>query len=197
MEDRYEIMMAGQGGQGIVLAAVILAEAAARYDGLHAAQTQSYGPAARGGVVQAEVVISRSPIDYPKVEQADVLLALSQPGFDAYSSQAALGALLVVDSVLVQPPEGCDVVAAPITRLAEEKTGTAQAANMVALGLLVGLCGAVSRQALESAVRARVPGGSLDRSLVALGVGLGIASEHGGVRAWAAGHGEGEGLRGG
>ncbi len=84
MSDRYEIRLAGEGGQGMILAGLILAEAAAIYAGKNAVQTQSYGPEARGGASKAEVVISDGEIDYPKVMDADVLLAMGQEACDKY-----------------------------------------------------------------------------------------------------------------
>ena len=81
---RYEVRIAGLGGQGIVLLGVILAKAIAADDKLHVVQTQSYGPESRGGAVRADLVISDEPVDYPKVRKADVLVAMSQTAFDAY-----------------------------------------------------------------------------------------------------------------
>ncbi len=86
MQNRYEIRLAGSGGQGLILAGVILAEAAGLYDGKFVCQTQSYGPAARGGASMAEVVISDSEIDYPKAVHPDVLLAMNQKSLDTYGS---------------------------------------------------------------------------------------------------------------
>ena len=79
---RYEIRLAGSGGQGLILAGVILAEAAGIYDGKFVCQTQSYGPEARGGASKAEVVISDEEIDYPKAIRPDVLLAMNQKSLE-------------------------------------------------------------------------------------------------------------------
>ncbi len=81
---RTEIRLAGEGGQGMILAGIILAEAAAIYDGKNAVQTQSYGPEARGGASKSEVVISASEIDHPEVLEADVLVALSKEAFKKF-----------------------------------------------------------------------------------------------------------------
>ena len=72
MRDRYEIRFAGSGGQGVILAAVVVGEAAAIFEGLNSVQTQSYGPEARGGKSKSEVVISRGSIDYPKATTPDL-----------------------------------------------------------------------------------------------------------------------------
>jgi 2-oxoglutarate ferredoxin oxidoreductase subunit gamma len=84
--DRVEIRLAGEGGQGMILAGIILAEAAAIYDGKNAVQTQSYGPEARGGASKSEIIIAKGEIDYPEVIDADVLVALSQEACDRFSS---------------------------------------------------------------------------------------------------------------
>ncbi len=82
--ERYELRLAGKGGQGMVLAGQILATAAAVYDGKEAVQSQSYGPEARGGASKSEVIIANEPIDYPKVISADLLLVMSQEACDTY-----------------------------------------------------------------------------------------------------------------
>jgi 2-oxoglutarate ferredoxin oxidoreductase subunit gamma len=171
---RVEVRLAGEGGQGLILAGIILAEAAAIHDGLNAVQSQSYGPESRGGASKAEVVIDDGDIDYPKVSRPDVLLVMTQEAFDRYSSDLKPGGLLVVDSGGV-PDTGCATGSAycvPITALAREKVGKAITANIVALGLLVGLSGVVSRDALTTAVLDRVPKGTADVNLKALEVGF-------------------------
>ena len=82
--DKHEIRLSGSGGQGLILAGIILAEAAI-IDGKNAVQTQSYGPEARGGASKAEVIISTEKIDFPKVRECDIFLSLTQKSFDQYS----------------------------------------------------------------------------------------------------------------
>jgi 2-oxoglutarate ferredoxin oxidoreductase subunit gamma len=90
---RYEVRLAGEGGQGLILAGVILAEAAAATEGTYVAQTQSYGPEARGGASRSEVVISDHEIDYPRVVEADLLLAMSQEAYDRFGAELKQGLL--------------------------------------------------------------------------------------------------------
>ncbi len=90
--NRMEIRLAGEGGQGMILAGIILAEAAAVYDNKNAVQTQSYGPEARGGASKAEVVIAQGDIDHPEVIIADVLVAMSQEACDKYAGPIRSGA---------------------------------------------------------------------------------------------------------
>ena len=99
---RYEVRFSGSGGQGLITAAVIFAEAAGVYGGKYVCQTQSYGPEARGGKSKAEVVISDQPIDYPKAVNLNLLLAMNQAACDAYFFDLQANGLLVVDSFLVE-----------------------------------------------------------------------------------------------
>jgi 2-oxoglutarate ferredoxin oxidoreductase subunit gamma len=171
LDDRSEIRLAGEGGQGMILAGVILAEAAALHDGLNAVQTQSYGPEARGGASQSEVIISRGEIDYPKVTRADVLLCMSQEACDRFHEQVKDDAYVVVDSSSVSRVPTHRAIALPISKIAQETTGRAITASIVALGVIAGLTGLVSRPALEQAVRGRVPAGTEEVNLKALAAG--------------------------
>lgn len=168
----FEVELAGEGGQGVVLAAIILADAAATYDGRFVAQSASYGPEARGGLTRSEVVISDQEIDYPKVVHPDLLVAMNQDACDKYAGRLKPDGVLVVDSTHVSIAPPGRVYAVPITRLAEESTGRLVTANVVALGVIVGISGAVSDAAVESAVRARSPEGTAEVNLKALHAGL-------------------------
>ena len=172
MAARTEIRLAGEGGQGMILAGIILAEAAAIYDGKMAVQTQSYGPEARGGASKSEVVIAAGEIDHPEVLSADVVVTLSQEAYDKYAASVKPGGLLIVDGDAVQKIRVPGAIKIPISRLAFEKTGKAITANTVALGVLVGLTGVVSRAALEKAVTARAPRGTEEMNRKALEAGF-------------------------
>ena len=104
MDKRTEIRLAGEGGQGMILAGIILAEAAAIYDGKKAVQTQSYGPEARGGASRSEVVISDGEIDHPEVLSADVVVALSQAAYNKFAKTVHPDGLLIVDEDQVKTP---------------------------------------------------------------------------------------------
>jgi 2-oxoglutarate ferredoxin oxidoreductase subunit gamma len=172
LEDRYEVRLAGEGGQGMILAGVILAEAAAVHDGLNAVQTQSYGPEARGGASRSEVVVAKGEIDYPKVMLADFLLCMSQEACDKFYIQVKDDGCIVVDSTNVSRLPSHRVIAVPITRIAEEVTGRRITASMVALGLVAGLTEVVTRKALEEAVAHRVPSGTEEMNRQALAAGF-------------------------
>ena len=169
---RTEIRLAGEGGQGMILAGIILAEAASIYDGKMAVQTQSYGPEARGGASKSEVVIAAGEIDHPEVLSADVVVTLSQEAYDKYAATVKPGGLLIVDDEKVSHIAIADATRIPISRLAFETTGKSITANTVALGVLVGLTGVVSREAIKKAVTARAPRGTEEMNRRALEAGF-------------------------
>ena len=177
MAPRIEIRLAGEGGQGMILAGIILAEAASIYDGKMAVQTQSYGPEARGGASKSEVVIADGEIDHPEVLSADVVVTLSQEAYDKYGGSVKPGGLLIVDDEKVSAMRAGQAVKIPVSRLAFEMTGKSITANTVALGVLVGLTGVVSREALEKAVTARAPRGTEEMNRKALEAGFAAAEK--------------------
>jgi 2-oxoglutarate ferredoxin oxidoreductase subunit gamma len=176
MSYRYEVRLSGEGGQGIVLAGVILAEAAAIYDGKNATQTQVYGPESRGGASKAEVIISDEEIDYPKAMSVDLLLALTQAAADKYGREVRPSGIVILDSSkIVTPPRGSFAVhPLPIIETAKDAVGKAMVANIVSLGAIVGLSKAVSRESIERAILARVPKGTEDLNRRALEAGFAL-----------------------
>ena len=160
--DRYDIRLSGSGGQGLILAGKILAEAAAIYDGHNAVQTQSYGPEARGGASKAEVVIMDGEIDYPKAMDLDLLLSLTQESCVKYSGDLKDDGILIVDRELVkEPPKGkYRIYSAPITEIAAGKIGKIVVTNIVALGILARISGVVAKESVRKAILARVPKGT-------------------------------------
>lgn len=170
--DRTEIRLAGEGGQGMILAGIILAEAAAIYDGKNAVQSQSYGPEARGGASKAEVIIAEGDIDYPEVIQADILLILSQEAYDKYAGTVKDGGLVIIDTTNVAAVKSPEAIQLPITEIAQKNTGRPITANTVALGVLVELTGVVSKDAISKAVAARAPKGTQEINQTALEAGF-------------------------
>ena len=180
--DRYEVRLAGEGGQGMILAGVILAEAAVVHDGLNAIQTQSYGPEARGGASRSEVIIARGEIDFPKVMSPDLLLCMSQEACDKFGAQIKDDGLLIVDSSNVSRVPSHRALAVPLSEIAERVTGRRITASMVALGLVCGLSDLVTRESLTKAMKSRVPAGTEDINEKALDAGFAEAArlrEHG------------------
>jgi 2-oxoglutarate ferredoxin oxidoreductase subunit gamma len=184
MLDRYEIRLSGSGGQGLVLAGLILAEASGIYEGKHVVQTVSYGPAARGGTSRADVVVSDQDIDYPKAMGLDILLAMNQMACDESAGELKPQGLLVVDSHLVTQVTHLRSVKIPFSKIAKEKCGREQMANIVALGALSKLipvtpqgAGVVSPESMESAVMARIPKGTEKQNKLAFDEGVKAAEE--------------------
>jgi 2-oxoglutarate ferredoxin oxidoreductase subunit gamma len=177
MAPRTEIRLAGEGGQGMILAGIILAEAAAIYGGKNAVQTQSYGPEARGGASKSEVIIADGEIDHPEVLEADVVVVLSQEAYKKFSASLKQDGLLIVDEDKVDSSRTPAAVRLPITRLAFETTGRQITANTVALGVLVGLTGLLPREAVEKAVAARAPRGTEEMNRKALEAGFAAAKQ--------------------
>jgi 2-oxoglutarate ferredoxin oxidoreductase subunit gamma len=159
MAERYEIRFSGAGGQGLITAGIILAEAAAIIEGKSALQSQSYGPEARGGASKSEVIISDGPIDYPKATIVDACLAMTQEAADKYANGIKKGGLLLLDDDFVKKEPAGDFIVyrLPIMRMAKEDIGRAIVANVIALGAVIGMTGVVSREAGEEAVVRRVP----------------------------------------
>ncbi len=172
MTGPYAIRLSGEGGQGLVLAGIILAEAASLYD----VQTQAYGPESRGGASKSEVLISEAEIDYPKAGDVDLLLALTQEAAAKYGAHVKPGGVAVVDAgrVLTVPEGPFAAYALPIIETARERVGKAVVANIVALGVIVGISGVVTRQGLERAVLDRVPKGTEELNRRALEAGFGL-----------------------
>ena len=170
---RVEFRLSGSGGQGLILAGIILAEAAI-LDGKNAVQTQSYGPEARGGASRAEVVISDTEIDYPKVSNADYFLSLTAESYKQYSKDITKGKIILDQSITVDQPND-NVFSVPMIKTANEEVGNGIVANIVALGTLVGISKIVTKESLEKAVLNRVPKGTEALNQKALQKGFELA----------------------
>jgi len=166
---RTEIRIAGFGGQGVVLAGLLLGEAAIR-DGKQAVQTQSYGPESRGGAARSEILISDAKIDYPKVIEADVLVALSQEAFDKFRPAVKKGGTIIIDRDLVNAKED-KVHSAPFTKMADN-LGKKVVANSVMLGYLVASTEVISAESMQAVIREKVPKHTIDLNLQAYDKGI-------------------------
>ena len=175
MSGRYEIRLSGSGGQGLILMGIILAEAIGIYEGKFVAQTQSYGPEARGGSSKSEVIVSDEEIDYPKAMRLDLLLAMNQKACDDFYSDLKPEGLFIVDSTFVTQLPVPKAFQIPFTRMAREKFKREVVANIIALGALTQLTSIVSPKAIESAVLARVPKGTEKLNRDALKAGMAAA----------------------
>jgi 2-oxoglutarate ferredoxin oxidoreductase subunit gamma len=172
---RVEFRLSGSGGQGLLLAGIVLAEAAILED-KNAVQTQSYGPEARGGSSKAEVVISDTDIDYPKATDPDFLIALTSDAYRTYGRGMKKGLVIIDSSVSIDPEITARTVSLPILQTASEVIGKKVVANIVALGVLGGISGIVKSESLVAAVKNRVPKGTEDLNVKALKAGLELAA---------------------
>ncbi len=175
MSKRYEMRFAGSGGQGVILASVILAEAAV-ISGVHAVQSQAYGPEARGGVSKAETVLSREKIWYSKVTRPDFLLALTQASLDRYARELAEGAVVMADDSLTVPAsvDAGRALSIPILRTAKETVGRAFTANIVAVGAINAALRLFADDVLLEAVRRHIPAGTEEINKKALDAGAAL-----------------------
>jgi len=157
MAERYEVRLAGLGGQGIILAGIIAAEAAGIHEGKEVAQTQAYGAEARGGFSRSDVVISDEEILYPKASKLDFLLAMSQSAYEENLPTLKKGGVLLVDSTYVSEVSGPKIYAIPFSKIAREKFGRENVANIIALGAITQIFPIISERPMEKAVLNRVP----------------------------------------
>ena len=176
---RREVRIAGFGGQGVVTLGTILAVAAGIHENLEVAQTQSYGPEARGGACRSDVVISDEPIDYTKPLALDLFIALSPAALEQYWSEVREGRTVVlVDKTLVPrtPDHSPPVLAIEATRIAEEEFKDRVVANMIMLGAMAAISGWISLKALEETLSGRMSARALEASRAALkrGYDLGL-----------------------
>lgn len=172
MTQRYEIRLSGSGGQGLILAAIILAEAAGIHEGKYVTQTQSYGPEARGGRSRAEVVISDRPIHFPQPMGLDLLVAMTQFACDTYFIDLKPSGTLIADTAAVRESPLPGTIFIPFTDIARQQVGREQMANMVALGSMAEITQIVSVSSLKKAVKARSPEGTAEMNLKALSEGV-------------------------
>jgi 2-oxoglutarate ferredoxin oxidoreductase subunit gamma len=160
---RYEIRLSGFGGQGIVTAGYILGKAAALFDQHHVTFVKSYGPESRGGASSAQVIISDEEINYPRLVEPELLVAMSQEAYLKYVQELASGGLLLIDNDLVElndHRDDIDIRAIPATRIAEGELGRKIVANIVMLGFLAANSDAVSKDGLREAVISSIPKGT-------------------------------------
>lgn len=172
---RYDVRLAGVGGQGLILAGMILGEAAAIFGGLDAVQTQSYAPLVRGAPSMSEVIISDAPIDHPVVERSDLLLALVQDAFDEHAVHVRPGGTIVAEEAAVsvsEAPKGVRLLCLPLARAALESGAPPIAATIVGLGVIARLTQCLSDDAVRQAVSLRVPRDSRETNLAALEAGF-------------------------
>jgi 2-oxoglutarate ferredoxin oxidoreductase subunit gamma len=172
--ERCRMVFSGSGGQGVITAAIILAEAAVLYENLIAVQSQSYGPEARGGATRSDVIIAESPIHYPKVIQPNVLVCLTQQAYTNYFSILRPGGLFITDSRYVKLGKKVDArqVELAMYDTVMEKIGRPIVFNICMLGVVIGLTKLVRPESILKVLEAQIPRNFLDINSRALELGL-------------------------
>ena len=179
---RTEIRIGGFGGQGVILAGIILGKAASIFDNNEAVQTQSYGPEARGGASKCEVVVSDSKIDYPKVESPDIFIAMSNEALVKYIVDLKDEGTLIVDPGTTDIEDvrefidqhNIKVYEAPATKTANDEIGLKIVANIVMVGAITKITGVISENAAIEAIKDSVPAGTEEKNINAFKAGYNL-----------------------
>lgn len=164
-----EIKLGGLGGQGVILAAMIIGKAAALYDRKEATLIQSFGPEARGSACSAQLIVSERRILYPYVTRPDIMVSLSQDAFTRFGPELKDEGTLIIEEDLVRPngqPPQRRVHSVPATRIAEE-LGKKMTLNIVVVGFFTAVTRLVGAEAVRQAVTTSVPRGTEDLNLKA------------------------------
>lgn len=175
----HRFVFSGTGGQGVITAAIILAEAALYYEGLNAVQTQVYGPEARGGSARSDVILADSEIWFPKVLEPNVAVCLSQQAYDRFSGVVRPGGIIVVDPhfVRIQRNVSSRQFQIPIHQTVMDALGQSQGLNMCMLGAVVRLIPIVSPDAVRQAIVDRFDSRFRDGNLTSFDRGLELVTE--------------------
>lgn len=171
---RTRIVFSGSGGQGVITAAIILAEAAVIHEGMNATQSQSYGAAARGGATRSDIILSDEEINFPGVTQPNILICLTQEAYTTYAPIIRPGGTLLTDSRYVQTTRKVDAkqIELPIYNSVIEKVGKPIVFNICVLGALLGITPLVKDDSLLAVVKKRVPADFIGMNSDAFNLGL-------------------------
>ncbi len=175
--ERCRLVFSGSGGQGVITAAIILAESAVLHEGLVAVQSQSYGPEARGGATRSEVIISDSPIYFPKVNQPNVLVCLTQEAYNKFYSITRPGGMLITDTHYVETWKKVDSrqIELPIYRSVMKKIGKPIVLNICMLGAVIGLTRLVKPESVMKTLENRISPDFIAMNREALELGMELA----------------------
>lgn len=180
MSQRYRLVLSGSGGQGVITAAIILAEAAVIHEKRSAVQTQVYGAAARGGATRSDVIISDEVINYPKVNQPNILVCLTQEAYGKFSTIIRPGGVLISDPRFVSTANKVDAMQyeIPMYENVMDKIGKPIVFNVCMMGAIVGLTGVVALASVEKVLEQRLPAAFLDMNRQALQMGYELGSAY-------------------
>ena len=175
--ERSRFVFSGSGGQGVITAAIILAEAAVMHEGLNAVQSQVYGAEARGGATRADVIVSDSEIFYPKVLQPNVLVCLTQEAYNKYHPIIRPGGLLITDRRYVETGRRVDAQKKelPMIQSVLDRIGKAIVLNICMLGAVISLTGIVQPDSIMKVLADRIPKDFVAMNKTALELGMELA----------------------
>lgn len=173
------MVFSGSGGQGVITATIILAEAAVIYENLNAVQSQSYGPEARGGATRSDVIISESNIDYPKVIQPNVLVCLTQDAYNKFYQIIRPGGLLLTDTRYVETNKKVDAQqkALPMFQSVMDKIGKPIVFSICMLGAVLELTNLITPESIMKVLENRIPADFLEINRTALDLGQKLGRE--------------------
>jgi 2-oxoglutarate ferredoxin oxidoreductase subunit gamma len=174
------LIFSGSGGQGVITAAILLAEAAVLFEGINATQTQSYGAEARGGATRSDVILSDTEILYPMVSEANIVTCLTQQAYDTYAGLIRPGGLLLTDSRSVKTARKTDAkhVELPLYDTVLAKVGKPIVYNICMLGALIGITEIVHPQSVLEVLKTRLPGDLVAMNQRALDLGLALGAQY-------------------
>ena len=177
--ERCRMVFSGSGGQGVITAAIILAEAAVLHEGLNAVQSQSYGAEARGGATRSDIIIADSVVHYPKVIQPNLLVCLTQQAYNKFYQIIRPGGLLITDARYVKTERKVDAQQRelPIYTTVMEKVGKPIVFNICMLGAVIGLTQLVQAESIMNVLDTRIPAGFLEMNRTALNLGMELGAE--------------------
>jgi 2-oxoglutarate ferredoxin oxidoreductase subunit gamma len=180
MNNITRLVFSGSGGQGVITAAVILAETAVIHEGRNAVQTQAYGAAARGGVTRSDMIIADGTINYPGVIQPNILVTLTQEAYSNFSSIVRPGGLLLTDSRFVETAKRADAkkIELPMYDEVMDKIGKPIVYNICMLGTLIGITGLIRPESILKVLTERIHADFLSMNQRALDLGLALGAQY-------------------
>ena len=178
--ERMRMVFTGSGGQGVITAAIIFAEAAVLYEGLNATQSQAYGAAARGGSTRTDIIISDEDINYPKVVQPNMLVCLTQESYNSFAPIIRPGGLLLTDTRFVKQERKVDAwqVELPMYKAVMDTIGKPIVFNICMLGAVVALTELVQADSIMKVLKTRIPSGFVEMNQKALDLGIEMGAPH-------------------
>lgn len=178
--ERCRMVFSGSGGQGVITAAIVLAEAAVLHEGLMAVQSQAYGPEARGGATRSDIIIADETINFPKVLQPNVLVCLTQEAYNKFYTIIRPGGTLITDTRYVKTQRKADALQKeiPMFETVMDNIGKPIVFNICMLGTLLAITEIIQPDSVMKVLETRIPSGFLDMNRKALGLGMQLGAKY-------------------